>query len=91
MTKSGIMLGLGEKEDEVFSCMRDLRECGCDLLTIGQYLQPRRENLPVTEYIKPEVFDSYRVRGLEEGFRGVASSPLVRSSMNAGEMFNKNR
>jgi lipoic acid synthetase len=91
MTKSGIMLGLGEKEDEVISCMRDLRECGCDLLTIGQYLQPRRENLPVTEYIKPEVFDSYKARGLEEGFRGVASSPLVRSSMNAGEMFNKNR
>jgi len=91
MTKSGIMLGLGEKEDEVFSCMRDLRECGCDLLTIGQYLQPRRENLPVTEYIKPEVFDNYRAIGLEEGFRGVASSPLVRSSMNAGEMFNNNK
>lgn len=87
MTKSGIMIGLGENEDEVFSCMRDLRDCGCDLLTIGQYLQPRRENLPVTEYIKPEVFDYYRARGLQVGFRGVASSPLVRSSMNAGEMF----
>lgn len=87
MTKSGIMVGLGENEDEVFSCMRDLRDCGCDLLTIGQYLQPRRENLPVTEYIKPEVFDYYRDRCLQVGFRGVASSPLVRSSMNAGEMF----
>ena len=88
MTKSGIMVGLGEDEYEVLSCMSDLRDSGCDLLTIGQYLQPRRENLPVTEYIKPEVFDYYRARGLEEGFRGVASSPLVRSSMNAGEMFN---
>lgn len=87
MTKSGIMVGLGENKDEVFSCMRDLMDCGCDLLTIGQYLQPRRENLPVTEYIKPEVFDYYRARGLQVGFRGVASSPLVRSSMNAGEMF----
>jgi lipoic acid synthetase len=91
MTKSGIMVGLGENEDEVFSCMRDLRDCGCDLLTIGQYLQPRRENLPVTEYIKPEVFDYYRARGLQVGFRGVASSPLVRSSMNAGEMFSDAR
>lgn len=87
VTKSGIMLGVGESEDEVLSCMTDLRECGCDLLTIGQYLQPRRENLPVAEYIRPEVFEDYRAKGLELGFRAVASSPLVRSSMNAGEMF----
>lgn len=88
MTKSGIMLGLGEEEQEVLSVMKDLREAGCDLMTIGQYLRPRRTNIPVVEYIRPEVFEQYRVRGLEMGFRSVASSPLTRSSMDAGEMFN---
>ena len=86
-TKSGIMLGLGEEEQEVISVMQDLREAGCDFLTIGQYLQPRRTNIPVVEYIRPEVFELYRVKGLEMGFRAVASSPLTRSSMDAGEMF----
>jgi lipoic acid synthetase len=88
-TKSGIMLGLGETETEVLSVMKDLRNAGCDFLTIGQYLQPRRNNLPVVEYIKPEVFEYYRVKGLEMGFTAVASSPLTRSSMDAGEMFEK--
>lgn len=86
-TKSGIMLGLGEKEQEVLSVMKDLRDAGCDFLTIGQYLQPRRENLPVVEYIEPEVFEQYRIKGLKMGFVAVASSPLTRSSMNAGEMY----
>jgi lipoic acid synthetase len=89
-TKSGIMLGLGEEEHEVLSVMRDLREVECDFLTIGQYLQPRRTNIPVVEYIRPEVFEDYRVKGLEMGFKAVASSPLTRSSMDAGEMFNNN-
>jgi len=86
-TKSGIMLGLGEKRAEVLSVLSDLREAGCDFLTIGQYLMPRKENIPVVEYIKPEVFEEYRTRGLEMGFKAVASSPLTRSSMNAEEMF----
>lgn len=88
-TKSGIMLGFGEEEEEVISVMQDLKEAGCDFLTIGQYLQPRRTNIPVVEYIRPEVFEDYRVKGLEMGFKAVASSPLTRSSMDAGEMFNK--
>ena len=86
-TKSGIMAGLGETEQEVLSVMHDLREAGCDFLTIGQYLQPRRTNIPVVEYIKPEVFEQYRVKGLEKGFKAVASSPLTRSSMDASAMF----
>jgi lipoic acid synthetase len=86
-TKSGIMLGLGEREAEVLAVMNDLRWVGCDFLTIGQYLRPRRVNIPVAEYIRPEVFEEYRTRGLEMGFRAVASSPLTRSSMDAGKMF----
>jgi lipoic acid synthetase len=86
-TKSGMMVGLGERDHEVLSSMEDLIDCGCDLLTIGQYLQPRKKNLPVAEYISPEVFEEYRIKGLEMGFAGVESAPLVRSSMNAGEMF----
>jgi lipoic acid synthetase len=91
MTKSGIMLGLGEKSAEVISVMKNLRDADCDLLTIGQYLRPRRENLPVVEYIRPEVFEEYRAIGLDMGFKAVASSPLTRSSMDAGEMFEQNQ
>ena len=86
-TKSGIMLGLGEQETEVLSVMKDLRDAGCDYLTIGQYLRPRRDNIPVVEYIRPEIFEQHRVKGHEIGFRAVASSPLTRSSMDAHEMF----
>ncbi len=89
ITKSGIMLGLGEKQAEVINVMHDLRKADCDFLTIGQYLRPRRENLPVVEYIRPEVFEQYRVRGIEMGFRSVASSPLTRSSMKAEEFYEK--
>lgn len=87
-TKSGLMVGLGEEFDEVVAVMKDLRESGCDYLTIGQYLRPSKKNLPVKEYIRPEVFDRYREEALKLGFKAVASGPLVRSSMNAEEMFN---
>ncbi len=86
-TKSGMMLGLGENRTEVLSVMKDLREAECDFLTIGQYLRPRRDNIPVAEYITPEVFEQYRVTALEMGFRAVAASPLTRSSMDASLMF----
>ena len=86
-TKSGIMAGLGETEDEVVSVMRDLRDAGCDLLTIGQYLRPSRENLPVSEYVSPDVFEKYAQTGRSMGFLSVASAPFVRSSYNAEEVF----
>ncbi len=85
--KSGIMLGLGEKNSEVLAVMKDLVESGCDILTLGQYLRPRKENIPVVEYIKPEVFVQYKTTAQEMGFKAVSSSPLTRSSMNAGEMY----
>ncbi len=85
-TKSGIMLGFGEKEQEVIDVMKDLRGVGCDFITIGQYLQPRKGNLLVYEYIKPEVFERYKMIAEEMGFLRVASGPFVRSSFNAEEM-----
>ncbi|MBI5056646.1 MAG: lipoyl synthase [Nitrospirae bacterium] len=89
-TKSGLMLGLGENESEVLSVMRDLRDAGCDFLTIGQYLRPGRNNIPVVEYIRPEMFEQYRIKGLEMGFTAVASSPLTRSSMDAHKIYYNN-
>ncbi|MBI5140980.1 MAG: lipoyl synthase [Nitrospirae bacterium] len=86
VTKSGIMVGLGETFDEVTDVFTDLREAGCDLLTVGQYLRPRRTNLPVKEYVEPEIFGMYRARAMAMGFRNVASAPLARSSMKAEEM-----
>jgi len=80
-------VGLGETIDEVVSVVQDIRSTGCDFLTIGQYLRSSRTNLPVVQYIRPETFDRYREIALAMGFKGVASSPLVRSSMNAEEMF----
>lgn len=82
-TKSGIMLGLGELETEVIQVMKDLRRVGCDILTIGQYLQPSKGHLPVMEYIKPEEFEEYKWIGEGLGFKYVASGPLVRSSYQA--------
>jgi len=82
-TKSGIMLGLGEKEDEVFQTLEDLRSVGLDIVTIGQYLQPSKKHLPVKEFITPEQFKKYEMAGLEMGFRHVESGPLVRSSYKA--------
>jgi len=86
-TKSGIMLGLGETEDEVLCLLSDLRLRGCDMLTIGQYLSPTRKHLPVVKYVLPETFERLRERALDMGFRFVASAPLVRSSMHAEEMY----
>ena len=82
-TKSGIMLGLGETEQEVLESMDDLRSVGVDILTLGQYLQPTREHLPVAEFIHPDVFARFKALGLEKGFRFVESGPLVRSSYHA--------
>ena len=82
-TKSGIMLGLGEKEHEVIQTMEDLRSVGLDIITIGQYLQPSKKHLPVHEFITPEQFKKYETIGLEIGFRHVESGPLVRSSYKA--------
>ena len=86
-TKSGFMLGLGETQEEVLELLRDLREAGCDFLTIGQYLQPRQDRLPVVRFIPPEEFEEYKRMGEEMGFRAVASGPFVRSSFHASEMF----
>jgi lipoic acid synthetase len=82
-TKSGIMLGLGELEDEVIESMKDLRSVGCDILTLGQYLQPTTKHLPVVEFVTPDQFAKYEKIGLELGFRFVESGPLVRSSYRA--------
>ena len=84
-SKTGLMVGLGETADEVYAVMDDLLEAGCDILTIGQYLQPTKGHLPVVEYIHPDQFDAYRRIGLEKGFKYIASGPLVRSSYNAAE------
>ena len=85
LTKSGLMLGLGEREQEILGVMKDLRSVNCDILTLGQYLQPSERQLKVEEYVKPEKFKEYQEIGLSLGFAYVASGPLVRSSFNAGE------
>jgi len=82
-TKSGIMLGLGETEKEVIETMRDLRDAGVSILTIGQYLQPSKKHLPVIEFITPQQFVKYKEIGISLGFQHVESSPLVRSSYHA--------
>ena len=84
-TKSGVMLGLGEREEEVLVAMQDLRAAKCDLLTLGQYLQPSLKHLPVMEFVTPEKFAEYKVRAEEMGFVHVASGPMVRSSYHADE------
>ncbi|OGP64740.1 MAG: lipoyl synthase [Deltaproteobacteria bacterium RBG_13_47_9] len=86
-TKSGLMLGLGETDEEVLALLRDLREVRCDFLTIGQYLQPRRDRLPVVRYIPPEEFVAYKKIGEKMGFKAVASGPFVRSSFHASQLF----
>ncbi|MCL3782049.1 lipoyl synthase [Prolixibacteraceae bacterium JC049] len=82
-TKSGIMLGLGETEEEIYQTMDDLLEAGCNILTIGQYLQPSRQHLTVEKYVTPEEFKKYKQIGLDKGFKFVESGPLVRSSYHA--------
>jgi lipoyl synthase len=83
VSKSGIMLGLGEREEEIIETMEDLIAVGCQVLTIGQYLQPTLDHMTVMEYITPETFENYRKIGLKKGFKYVESSPLVRSSYHA--------
>jgi lipoyl synthase len=85
VTKSGIMLGLGETEPEIFQTMDDLREAGCQVLTMGQYLRPTPTHLPVVEFVTPEQFDLYGEIARKKGFEHVASGPLVRSSYHAAD------
>lgn len=87
IAKSGIMIGIGEKQDEVIDLMKDLRAIGCELFTIGQYLQPTPENLEVVKYIHPDVFAFYKEKGLELGFKAVESGPYVRSSYMAEQSY----
>jgi lipoyl synthase len=82
-TKSGIMVGIGERSEEVLDLMKDLVAYGCDILTIGQYLQPTKNHLPVDRFVTPEEFNMYKEEGLKMGFKIVESSPLVRSSYHA--------
>lgn len=88
-TKSSIMMGLGEQDEEVVQALRDLREVGCDVVTFGQYLQPSQRHLKVVEYITPEKFEFWQKTAEAMGFLYVASGPLVRSSYRAGEFFMK--
>ena len=87
ISKSGIMVGLGETEEEVVELMKDLRAVGCNLFTIGQYLQPTKDNIPVHEYVTPEQFAKYKEIGMNLGFDNIESGPLVRSSYMAEQTF----
>jgi len=86
-TKSSLMLGLGEEREEIEQAMDDLRSVECDFLTLGQYLQPSKKNLPVIEFVEPKVFEELREIAKGKGFRKVVSGPLVRSSYKAGDLF----
>jgi len=88
-TKSSIIVGFGETEEEVYETMKDLRNVNVDFLTIGQYLRPSRRHLPVVEFVSPSKFERYKELGLKLGFKYVAAGPLVRSSYRAGEFFIK--
>ena len=85
LTKTGIMVGLGETDEEVYKVMDDVLSVGCDIFTIGQYLQPSKKHVDVEEYVSLEKFEEYKKVGLEKGFGFIASSPLVRSSYKAAE------
>jgi lipoic acid synthetase len=84
-TKSGLMLGLGETDEEILTALADLRQVGCDILTLGQYLQPTLQHLQVVEYVTPAKFDAFGKKARDMGFVHVASGPMVRSSYHAGE------
>ena len=85
VTKTGVMVGIGEKPEEVLEVMRDMRTSSVDILTVGQYLQPTKEHLPIDRYVTPDEFAMYKEKGLEMGFKYVESGPLVRSSYHADE------
>ena len=87
LTKSGIMVGLGETREELLSAMADLRSVGCDLLTVGQYLQPTPDHLPVERFVTPEEFADLETQAKDIGFAGAGCGPFVRSSYHAGQMF----
>ncbi len=89
VTKSGFMVGLGERREEVTSLMRDLRRVNCDLVTIGQYLRPSKDHHPVVEYIHPDLFQAYQIEAQSLGFLGAASGPYVRSSYQAESLYRK--
>lgn len=89
ITKSSLMLGLGEKRRELLLAMKDLRLAGCDVLTLGQYLAPSGKHYPVREFIEPAVFEFYRQEGLKMGFKAVFSGPLARSSYRAEELYKR--
>jgi len=84
-TKTGLMAGIGERPEEILAVMDDLTKVGCDILTIGQYLQPSKDHLPVDRYVAPDEFAAYKARGIAMGFKHVESGPLVRSSYHAEE------
>lgn len=90
LTKTSLMLGLGETDEEILATFDDLRAIGVDIVTLGQYLRPTRNHLPVERWVSPEEFERYRRLGLEKGFMEVASGPLVRSSYRADRVFEKN-
>jgi lipoic acid synthetase len=90
-TKSGFMVGLGERQEEVSSLLRDLSEANCDLVTIGQYLRPSLDHHPVADYIHPELFSGYQQEAETLGFSGVASGPYVRSSYQAEKLYRRAR
>ena len=85
LTKTGIMVGLGETDTQVYEVMDDSLKVGCDIFTIGQYLRPSDLHIEMKEYVRPEKFEEYRKVGIKKGFKYIASSPLVRSSYNAEE------
>lgn len=85
--KSGIMLGLGETSEEIEQTLRDLARAGCDILTVGQYLQPSRDHLPVKRFVHPDEFGEWRAAALDMGFSAVVSGPLVRSSYHADQLY----
>lgn len=89
VTKSGIMVGLGETQDSVIATLRDLHNAGCDIVTIGQYMQPSKAHVEMVEYVHPDVFKFYEEEAYKMGFKAIASSPLVRSSYKALESFEK--
>jgi len=86
-TKSGLMLGLGETAEEIREALNDLRRAGCEMLTLGQYLQPSRDHLEVSRFVPPEAFDAWRKEALDMGFSGAAGGPFVRSSYHAREHY----
>jgi lipoic acid synthetase len=85
VTKSGLMLGLGERDEEVSEVLEALRNSNCDLVTLGQYMQPTANHLPVQRWVEPKLFDHFQIEGMKMGFTNVFSGPLVRSSYHAEE------